>query len=59
MLGELVGASWHKDGASWLGRVGLGANRQTPPSSGGSPYPVWPVCAQKCPKARFISFTRA
>ena len=28
MWGELVGASCHKYGASWLGRVGFGANRQ-------------------------------
>ena len=27
MWGELVGASWHKYGASWSGRVGFGANR--------------------------------
>ena len=27
------------------------------PSSGGSPGPVWPICAQRWPKARFISFS--
>ena len=26
------------------------------PSSGGSPDPIQPVCAQKWPKAQFISF---
>ena len=26
------------------------------PSSGGSPGPVQPICAQRWPKARFISF---
>ena len=26
------------------------------PSSGGSPGPVYPICAQRWPKARFISF---
>ena len=26
------------------------------PPSGGSPGPIWPVCAQKWPNARFISF---
>ena len=26
------------------------------PSSGGSPGPIYPVCAEKWPKARFISF---
>ena len=30
MWGELVGASWHTYGASWLGRVGFGANRLAP-----------------------------
>ena len=30
MWGELVGVSWHKYGASWLGRVGFGANRLAP-----------------------------
>ena len=27
------------------------------PSSGGSPGPVYPICAQRWPNARFISFT--
>ena len=26
------------------------------PSSRGFPGPVWPICAQRWPKARFISF---
>ena len=30
MWGELFGASWHQYGASWLGRVGFGANRLAP-----------------------------
>ena len=30
MWGELVGGSWRKYGASWLGRVGFGANRPAP-----------------------------
>ena len=28
------------------------------PSSGASPGPVQPICAQKWPKARFISFLK-
>ena len=49
MWGDLVGASWNKYGASWLGRVGFGANRLAPILSHVCPVHVEHIAEQNKP----------